>query len=130
MRFGLIDLLIAIGLASVGVVAARFLFPVRLYPVAVPLCAAGVYLAAVAPLYRRLHLLPLILPRCPCCTKFQSGFSFVPDAQRVVCRCPTCRGEFVIWFDGQVGPAETWDRPVLVLKWPYAWGRYKRVNRP
>jgi hypothetical protein len=130
MRFGLVDLLIAILLASIGALAARFLLPIHLLPVTAPCCAIGVYLAAVAPIYRRLELLPMILPRCPCCMKLQNSFTFIPDKERVICRCPTCDGEFVIWFSGQVGPSETWDRPVLALKWPYAWGRYKRIGKP
>jgi hypothetical protein len=132
MRFGLIDLLIAVFFAAVGVVAAELLgrmFPFYLTPLAVALCAICLYVAVLAPIYRTFRLFPMILPRCPCCEKFQSGFHFTQGWPRVVYRCPTCKGEFVIWHNGRPGGGETWERPVLALKWPYAFGRYKRISR-
>jgi len=39
-----------------------------------------------------------------------------------------CRGEFVVWLDGMAGASETWEHPVLVLKWPYVIGRYVRMQ--
>jgi hypothetical protein len=134
MRYGLTDLLIAIFFVSVGVVAAlplHHLFPscVTGIPIAV-VCGLCLYMAVAAPIYRRFRLFPLILPRCPCCGKFQNGFHFIHDWPRVFFRCPTCKGEFVIWLDGRAGDTETWDRPVLALKWPYVFGRYKKVNKP
>lgn len=133
MRFSLIDLLIVIFFTTVGTVAAQLLwhlFPFCVTRIAVYACAICIYLAVLAPIYRRFRLPPMILPRCPCCGKFQQGFHFVPGWPRVLYLCPTCKGEFVIWHNGQAGDNETWDRPVLALKWPYAFGWYKRMNRP
>ena len=133
MRFGLIDLLIAIFFTTVGTVAAQLLgriFPSYLTRIAVPVCAVCLYLAVLAPIYRRFRMFPMILPRCPCCGKFQNGFHFTQGWPRVAYRCPACKGEFIIWHNGKPGDSETWDRPVLALKWPYAFGRYKRMNRP
>ena len=132
MRFGLIDLLIAIFFTTVGTVVTQLLgsiYPFYLTWIAVPVCAVGLYLAVLAPIYRRFRLFPMILPRCPCCGKFQNGFHFTQGWPRVGYRCPTCKGEFVIWHNGKPGDSETWERPVLALKWPYAYGRYVRVNK-
>ena len=133
MRFGLIDLLIAIFFTTLGSVATQLLgrkFPSPLTWIGVPICAAGLYLAVLPPIYRKFRLFPMILPRCPCCGKFQEGFYFTHGWPRVAYRCPTCKGEFVIWHNGEPGNDETWDTPVLVLKWPYAFGRYRRVIKP
>ncbi len=132
MRFGLIDLLIAIFFTTVGTVVTQLLgriYPSYLTRIVVPACVVNLYLTVLAPIYRRFRLFPMILPRCPCCGNFQKGFHFTQGWPRVVFRCPTCKGEFVIWHNGKPGDDETWDRPVMVLKWPYAFGRYKRVNK-
>ncbi len=133
MRFGLVDLLFAIGCLAVGMVlgllvAAYVPAPLRL--ITGYIAGICLYLALVYPFYTRLKLLPMILPRCPCCARYQPGFDFVDGWPRVMFRCKACDGQFVIWHDGKVGASETWETPVLVLKWPYAWGRYKRIERP
>lgn len=137
MRLSLIDLLIFIGFAGAssafGLRLAHDLSP-RI-PALVTLAASwflglAAYLAVVCPLYRRCRWKPMLLPRCPCCKKGQEGFHFTPAWPRVIYRCPTCNGEFVIWHNGAVTGDETWDKPVLALKWPYVYGRYKRMEKP
>ena len=89
------------------------------------------YLALMYPFYRALKLFPIITPRCPCCGSFQDGYHIVHDNwPRISFRCPTCDGEFVIWYNGKPSAQETWEQPVLVLKWPYAFGIYKRAKKP
>lgn len=132
MRFNLIDLLIAIFFMTMGTVVVSLLPP--RFSCCPPLAAGlflgtGLYLAVVAPIYRRFRLFPMILPRCPCCGKLQQGFFFTHGWPRVIYKCPTCTGEFVIWLNGEPGDTETWDRPVLALKWPYALGRYQRMTK-
>lgn len=132
MRLGLIDLLIAIFFGSVGAAAPLplyRLFPSCLTAAAIPVCAVCLYLTVAAPIYRKLRLKPLLLPRCPCCAKSQDGFQFIPSWPRVHFRCLSCEGRFVIWFNGEIGDGETWETPVLVLKWPYVLGRYRRVDK-
>jgi len=133
MRFGLIDLLFLCGCMFIGTIGGQWLAP-DLSPkfrfLAGLLAGTGLYLVLVYPFYRKLRLLPMILPRCPCCAKFQPGFHFFRNWPRVRLRCPGCHGEFVIWHNGKVGSSETWERPVLVLGWPYAWGTYRRIKRP
>jgi hypothetical protein len=130
MRFGLIDLLFEIFSMAIGVAIVRWAFPSCPLFIAAVIGGTFVFLAVFPPIYRRFRLFPMILPRCPCCMKFQNGFHFTHSWPRVTYRCPTCNGEFVIWCNGKVGHTEIWDRPVLVLKWPYAFGPYKRVETP
>lgn len=72
----------------------------------------------------------MVLPRCPCCNQHQPGYHFFGEWPRVTYRCPTCNGEFIIWHNGHPSGEETWDKPVLALKWPYALGRYKKMKKP
>ena len=136
MRFSLVDLAFAIASIAIGLVMGRLLaFHLRLPPylrlTVVLLGGPCVYLAFIYPFYRGLRLAPMLLPRCPCCQNFQHGFYV--DAcgwPRVSFRCPSCNGEFVIRLNGQPSDQETWERPVLALKWPYALGVYKRMLKP
>jgi len=81
---------------------------------------------------RGFRLPPMILPRCPCCRSGRdNSFDIIGGPwPRITFRCWKCNGEFVIWFNGKRGDQETWEKPVLALKWPYAWGIYKRENIP
>jgi hypothetical protein len=145
MRVSLIDVLIALAIVIVGALIAMSIFYVMVLAcglilpsetseaVVIPASMiAGIcfYLALAAPIYRHFRFLPMLLPRCPCCEKRQEGFHFLPDWPRIRYRCPQCDGEFVIWHNGRPTDEETWDNPVLVLKWPYVLGRYKRAEKP
>jgi len=88
------------------------------------------YLALIYPFYRGLKLFPMILPRCPCCGRFQYGFHILGGRwPQISFRCPMCDGEFVIWHNGKPSDQETWEKPVLALKGPYAFGIYKRAKK-
>jgi len=134
MRFGLIDLLFAIACIAIGMVLGQRVasgLPTVLRAFAGAGAGVGLYLVLIYPLYRGLRLLPMILPRCPCCRSFQHGFHILGGSwPRINFRCPSCAGEFVVWYNGSPDDQETWDKPVLALKWPYALGRYRRLQRP
>ena len=134
MRFGLIDLLFAIASIAIGAVLGRLLvteLPAQLQPIAGTLGGICIYLALIYPFYRGLKLFPMVLPRCPCCGSFQRGFHVLGIVwPRINFRCPTGNGDFVIWHNGKPGAQETWEKPVLVLKWPYAFGIYHRIQKP
>jgi hypothetical protein len=133
MRYGLIDMLIIIASGILGTVLGMALSPFLpgfLHYVVIVLASMVIYFAAVYPIYRTFKLFPMILPRCPCCNQSQNAFLFQHAWPRVIYHCPTCKGEFVVWHDGKPAAAETWDTPVLALKWPYAFGRYKRMQKP
>jgi hypothetical protein len=134
MRFGLIDLLFAIVCIAIGDVLGQAIasyLPTGVRTVAGPVTGMGIYLLLIYPFYRALKLFPMILPRCPCCGAFQHGFHILGGSwPRIGFRCPSCNGEFVIWHNGAPGDEETWEKPVLALKWPYALGRYRRLLKP
>jgi hypothetical protein len=140
MRFNLLDLLFAYACTAIGTLIGLSLssdLPRYSRLVAAALGAVSVYLALIYPFYRGLKLFPLILPRCPCCArcpfweKTPVGFEILAVCwPRVRFRCPTCNGEFSVWHNGKPGDQETWENPVLALKWPYAFGIYKRANQP
>ena len=134
MRFSLLDLLFAIGCIGIssfigvflvtGISANRKIFVGAVVGI-------GLYLVLVYPFYRALKLFPMILPRCPCCSNFQDRFHINGDQYpRVSFHCPSCNGEFIVWHNGKPGDDETWEHPVLVLKWPYAFGRYITMQKP
>ena len=91
--------------------------------------AVPVYIALIPFVYRKFRLLPMLLPRCACCEKRPEGFHVLDNWPRITLRCFKCDGEFVVWLDGKVGRDETWETPVLVLKWPYVFGPYRRVEK-
>lgn len=136
MRFGCLDLVFAIGCVALGVFvggkamgtipdlspAARFFGGLC--------CGLGLYLLLMDPVYRGLGWYPLLVPRCPCCRNFQTSYAYRCAVwPRVIFQCPQCAGEFVIWFRGRPDARETWQTPVLMLTWPYAFGWYKPVRK-
>jgi hypothetical protein len=130
MGFRLHDLLFAIICIAIGAPGGLFLsshLPGYLRAIAGFFAGLCVYLALIYPFYRALKLLPMVLPRCPCCQHLQQRFYIIGGCWPRICyRCPSCDGEFVIWHNGRPGNDETWEMPVLLLKWPYAFGIYKR----
>jgi hypothetical protein len=137
MRMSLIDLLLFIAFlgasSALGLALApsllKYVPPILTY-LAAWILGLSLYLAILCPVYRKLRLFPMVLPRCPCCGQHQQGFHFTRDWPRVTYKCPSCNGEFIIWHNGEPGVDETWDKPVLALKWPYALGRYKKMIKP
>ena len=78
MRFGLIDLLFAIACIAIGMVLGQTVasgLPTVLRAFVGAVAGVGLYLVLIYPLYRGLRLLPMILPRCPCCRSFQPRIS-------------------------------------------------------
>lgn len=89
----------------------------------------GFYWMGACPVYRRLRLLPMLHPCCPCCKEHRGGFWYDAVWPRLHLRCPECNGEFVLWLNGKPDEGETWERPVVALHWPYVFGRYERVEK-
>ena len=94
------------------------------------LVGLGIYIAAGCPVYRLLKWWPMLLPRCACCEERQEGFHINGNYPRIVFKCRMCQGEFVVWFNGKISKDEAWERPVIILKWPYVIGRYCKVAKP
>jgi hypothetical protein len=131
MRFTLIDLLIPILLFGIG----SALLPIQLnkiFPESISffvsiLMLVCIYLIFLPIVYRGFKLFPMWLPRCPCCNKHRNGFHFKGEWPRFIFKCPSCGGEFIVWTNSSPNSDETYEKPVLSLKWPYAFGRYIRV---
>ncbi len=132
VRLTLIDLIIPVVWFSViSVIVAPSLLPD--YPFVSKLVLVATvpgYIALIPFVYRKFGLPPMLLPRCACCGQWGDGFHVLADWPRVTHRCFKCEGEFVVWLDGKVGSDETWEVPVLVLKWPYVFGPYRKVEKP
>ena len=132
MRLTLTDLIIPVVWfsAMVGFVAPSFIPHYPLVSMLVLVATIPGYVALAPFVYRRFGLLPMLLPRCACCGKWGEGFHVLSSWPRIIYRCGGCDGEFVVWHDGKVGSDETWQSPVLVLKWPYLFGPYRKVEKP
>ena len=136
MRFSLIDLIIFTAFAGISSAAGLQLSDVLQPQIPGIICMAAAwvlgllaYLAAACPLYRRFRWRPLLLPRCPHCNSQKDGFQLSQAWPRINYKCLSCSGEFVIWHSGRVTEDETWDKPVLAIKWPYVFGVYKRMSK-
>ena len=134
MGFNTFDLIFLIASIAIGAMLGQFLasdLPAHFRAIAKAFGAISVYVVLIYPVYRGLRRFPMVHPRCPCCGEFQPGFHVLGGGwPRINFRCPSCNGEFVIWHNGKPGEQETWDKPVLALKWPYAFGIYKRMKKP
>jgi hypothetical protein len=131
MRLGLLDLLFVVVSVSLGALLGRFFggyLPVSMRLPAMLLCGIGMYASLICPFYCHLRLFPMILPRCPCCGYLPAGYHVEGCWPRIYCRCHNCQKEFLLWMNGHVDEPEPESVPVLVLRWPYAFGRYIRVN--
>ena len=131
MQFTLIDGMIAAGFALIGaIIAPSFLPHYPLVFMLVMVAVIPVYIARAPFVYRKFRLLPMLLPRCACCGQWGEGFHVLDNWPRITLRCDKCEGEFVVWLDGKVGSDKTWEAPVRVLKWPYVFGPYRKVEKP
>jgi hypothetical protein len=134
MRFGLIDFLYAIACLAIGLGSGVLLAPeisIWLSLLAGVPIGLGVYLVLLYPFYRGMKLMPIVLPRCPCCESIQWTHQILGGPwPRLRFRCTSCNDLFVVWFNGKPGKTETWEAPVLLLKWPYAFGRYRLTRQP
>lgn len=134
VRFNLLDLFFAIACFAIGMaigLSFSSYLSASARSLAGSLLGMFIYFGLMYPFYRGLKLFPMILPRCPSCRKFQDGFHILEVCwPRVSFRCPGCEGRFVVWHDGKPGRSETWENPVLALRWPYALGIYRRARSP
>jgi hypothetical protein len=78
------------------------------------------------PVYRLLHLRPLILPKCPSCG-LRHNYHVPSEAWPVaVLVCPHCGEPFRIVLTGRPDIAVTPDLPTLGLRWPAFLGLWRR----
>jgi hypothetical protein len=132
MRFNLVDLLMAIFFTGLGAALATTVTPDWPDNVQKPLgVLAGIclYLAVVYPIYRTLGLLPMVFPRCPCCHKRADVYELGGRWPRILWHCTLCGGDFLVWHNGKPEEPEAEEKPVLALRWPYAFGRYVQASK-
>ncbi len=136
MRFSLLDLLFAVICMTAGALIAEP-HAIKLLPSSpkialsfAAICGICLYLALVYPVYRGLKLFPLWLPQCPHCGQREGYHTNCEHWPCVNFQCASCNREFAVWHNGKPGIHETWEKPVLALKWPYALGRYCKMRKP
>ncbi len=132
MRFSLVDLFIFIGVlvgaefGALGLVGASS--QVGLVAV-MTFLATFVVIVVLPSVYRRFHLLPLRLPKCPHCRRVPPGYQSVEGGwPNVGVRCGACDGRLWLAFDRHASLPETAsEEPLLVLQWPENLGFWRRA---
>jgi hypothetical protein len=138
MRFSLIDLLIAIGIVALGMtlvmVAGQWMGVGRPWrALELPLgMSLGLllYLLITPPVYRWLHLYPLLLPVCPHCRRRPGLYRFVERAPpRFVVACGACEREIEWWLERPANGDVSTTMPSLLWSWPHSIGRWRLISR-
>ena len=132
MRFGLTDLLIAMGLmcggiGGFGIAHAAFGVEGKL-----GLLAGLVAYVAIAPvIYKRFHLRPLLLPRCPHCRKRPDSYTILERQwPREVVICGMCQGACELQYvDDSTNSHAHASLPRLILAWPQFIGIWRVVQQ-
>ena len=135
MRFSLFDLLIGIVVSTAGFLVGSFL--ARLASVeqfalllGLPL-ALSAYLLITPLIYQRLHLRPLLLPRCPHCKDKNRHFWFEQskaDWPRDVIICGICKTPLELWYEPPHDANVSASMSSFQLIWPQSWGRWRVIS--
>jgi hypothetical protein len=138
MRFSLIDLLILIACFAFGCVAvagiAHWLGYGQLSAFRLQLFgdSLGVvfFFIFTPPIYRRLRLLPLFIPRCPHCKKLPGGYR-ITEARwpRQVIVCSLCQNPTELWWRKSAMTDVSKTMPSILLNWPESIGRWRLISR-
>ena len=137
MRFSLTDLLIAIACGipgSLAVVGARHLLGCgRLSPAGHEffsvLASVVFFFILTPPIYRRLGLLPLLLPVCPHCRRRPGGYGLLESAwPRLLVACGHCDRTTELWWSKPAPSAISKTMPSLLLSWPHSIGRWRPIS--
>jgi hypothetical protein len=135
MRFSLKDLLIMEGFLLLGAIP-RFTLAnggqrqVGIQAILLAILAGlAVYLIFAPLLYQRLHMRPLLFPKCPKCRHGNRWYWFAkakPDWPREVVTCAVCRTEIELWYGKPKEVSKT--MPGFELCWPQSWGRWAVIQ--
>lgn len=137
MRGSLIDMLIAVVILASVAVAVSLGVRSAMLPIngAVLLASqvvigTSVYLVVSSLLYRRLHVRPLLLPKCPLCgdpDRHYLTVSWSWPVERV--RCCNCSRDVELHLDTFDESSSEANIPRIKLLWPYSFGgRWRTVN--
>jgi hypothetical protein len=134
MRFTVFDLLILVATYLPGNLLGLYIshkhFPGKIELVVALLSGFLSYMAITPPLYRWLHLRPLLLPRCPYChdkDRFYYRPKIQPDWPIGELICAKCGKMVELWYDDPYPTPP--DRGLVRFKllWPYSFGRWRRM---
>ena len=136
MRFSFVDF--ALMTVILGAAQAVFIWIYRLLHLQKSILAGlmwililgVVYLLASSPLYRRLHLYAMLLPRCPVCRGRDRHYYTVSREWPVeVVECAICHSRIELRHADAPLPERQPDLCCFELLWPYSWGgRWRRRN--
>ncbi|HEY2838829.1 MAG TPA: hypothetical protein VGJ26_06760 [Pirellulales bacterium] len=133
MRFRLLDLTIGITIVSMAILISIHLLP-PLHPTVAFIVHVTVglvcYVVVSSVLYRRLHLFPLLLPRCPNCHDSNRHFHCLsqkwPTEQ---IRCAICQSVIELCVDPASSGSLESNGLRFQLLWPYSFGgRWRRLQ--
>lgn len=133
MRFSLIDLLIAIAFMTTAIGLTKPLVPVGNPRISFTIeitTGTFLYLLGSSWLYRRFHLFPLLLPRCPVCRDKHRDFVTLSRSWPTeTIQCAMCQAQIELRLDGTRGPNPASNMPRFELLWPYSFGgRWRRLE--
>ena len=134
VRFGMRDLMIAIGSFGAAGIAAPTIFGAtdRALAYAVGLgLGSAIYLAAAPALYRIFEMRPMRFPRCPHCDSTDGPWGIPPGSKPVRCEdlvCGNCGGVSTFLYSGGVENIDVASKPTFALKWPRPAGIWTRVR--
>lgn len=134
MRFSLIDLLIAIAFMATAAVLTKPFVPVGNPRISLTIqIAAGtiLYLLGSSWLYRRLHLFPLLLPKCPVCRdKHRHYMTLSRSWPTETIQCAMCQAQIELRLDRPRSSNSASNMPRFELLWPYSFGgRWRQLRQ-
>jgi len=94
------------------------------------ICAIVVHFIVTPLIYRRFHLRPMIVPRCPYCRDKNRWFYY--EKQKVqwpmdIIICASCGMALELWYDLPNAAHISETLPSFRLLWPQSWGGRWRI---
>lgn len=133
MRFALFDVIVVIAIGTISAALSHSVLPVAdPYGRLLVAITSGfvAYVVVSSPLYRWLHLYPLLLPKCPICRdRNRHYWSVQRDWPREVIECAICHSRIGLCLDQSKCGACRSQEIHFCLKWPYSTGgRWRRIQ--
>ncbi len=135
MRSSLSDLIIGIVTGSLGGIAGatlarlaglEHLLLFMFWAFAIP-----AHFVITPLIYRRFHLRPMLVPRCPRCKDRNRWFYYEkrkPDWPRDVIICSVCKNALELWYELPQDAHVSETMPSFRLVWPQSWGRWRIIS--
>jgi len=137
MQLTLINVLIFIGLAGLGIIVGASVSVLAHLPHHISewlkwLCAGMAVLMLASPVHRHFRYRPLCMPRCPHCHKRPDCYFIVEgEWPRLLLTCGQCQQSCEVWLRRGVHPVNiTGAVPTFCLRWPEFVGWWQRISPP